>query len=120
MGLSLALLNPPLKRNSGSYTSGHKFISESMALAYLSGYVQATTNCSVAIVDAYLESLTPGEVSAQLEALTPDILGISVTFHPAEENLEELLGEVARWARVPFIVVGGNHATFRFRELLER
>ena len=103
------LINPPLLQNAETYLDGDKFISESLALAYLKSYLirEFGDTVEVEIVDCYLYNYSVQELSELIENRSPRLLGISVNFHPATEYLFQLCKSDA--LDQPFVLVGGNY-----------
>lgn len=114
------LINPPLVENSETYLNGDKFISESLALGYFKSYLykQLPDKLNIKILDCYLDNLDVNNAFEIISDIKPDLLGFSISYHPATTYLENLLKLCDTNEINSFIVAGGNHATFNHNSLL--
>ncbi len=88
-----------------------------LGLLYLAGSIRQRRADELVVVDAFCHNYTPERFVARVMDERPDVLGMSCSTHTFLATME-VLAEVRR--RVPdvIIVLGGYHATFAAREIL--
>lgn len=72
----------------------------------------------VSIIDGYSHALSVREISEQVIALTPDLVGISMPFAFSQRPAVEIAGLVKSELPGALMVAGGNQATFRADDIL--
>jgi len=87
-------------------------------VAYLTGHLRRAGFDDIHFIDAMTYHIGPEELRAKLRALQPDVVGLTAitpAIYEAEECLRIAQEEVPGALRV----LGGIHATFMFRQVLE-
>ena len=88
----------------------------SLGLAYLAAGIRTFPDLDVRCVDGFAEGLTSKEATRRALALSPDMLGVSVTSNNIERGIR-FLRQVRRARPGMRTIMGGHHATV-FDELL--
>lgn len=91
---------------------------EHLGLGHLSSYL-GSLGMDVSIVDGHFEGLTPGRTAELVLALRPSIVGFSIFFNNLADSLETI-GLLRQGGYTGHICLGGHHASFLYRRLLER
>lgn len=113
---NIVLLNPPRRDQCKDFP--YNFVRENLSLACLASYLRRHSTVKVIIIDSFLEDLSINETVRRTAACQPVLIGISVTFLPAEELLKTFLQRLRRAGINCRIVIGGNHATFESERIL--
>ena len=87
-------------------------------VAYLTGALKAQGFADIHFIDAMTHHIGPADLRARLAALAPDVVG-TTAITPAIYEAEEVLRIAAEVAPNALRVLGGIHATFMFRQVLE-
>jgi anaerobic magnesium-protoporphyrin IX monomethyl ester cyclase len=87
-------------------------------VAYLAGSLRAAGFDDIHFIDAMTHHIGPDALRAKLAALKPDIVGCTA-ITPAIYEAEEVLKIAAEVVPDALRVLGGIHATFMFRQVLE-
>ncbi len=87
-------------------------------VAYLAGSLKAAGFTDIHFIDAMTHHIGPEALRAKLVALQPDIIG-TTAITPAIYEAEEVLRIAAEVVPNALRVLGGIHATFMFRQVLE-
>jgi anaerobic magnesium-protoporphyrin IX monomethyl ester cyclase len=87
-------------------------------VAYLTGALKAQGFSDIHFIDAMTHHIGPADLRARLTALAPDVVG-TTAITPAIYEAEEVLRIAAEVAPQALRVLGGIHATFMFRQVLE-
>lgn len=87
-------------------------------VAYLAGSLKAAGFTDIHFIDAMTHHIGPEALRAKLAALQPDIIG-TTAITPAIYEAEEVLRIASEVVPNALRVLGGIHATFMFRQVLE-
>ena len=87
-------------------------------VAYLAGSLKAAGFTDIHFIDAMTHHIGPEALRAKLAALQPDIVG-TTAITPAIYEAEEVLRIASEVVPNALRVLGGIHATFMFRQVLE-
>lgn len=87
-------------------------------VAYLAGSLKAAGFTDIHFIDAMTHHIGPDALRARLAELKPDIVG-TTAITPAIYEAEEVLKLAAEVVPDALRVLGGIHATFMFRQVLE-
>lgn len=87
-------------------------------VAYLAGSLKAAGFTDIHFIDAMTHHIGPEALRAKLLALQPDIIG-TTAITPAIYEAEEVLRIASEVVPNALRVLGGIHATFMFRQVLE-
>lgn len=87
-------------------------------VAYLTGHLRRAGFDDIHFIDAMTHHIGPDELRARLKALQPDVVGLTA-ITPAIYEAEEALRIAQEVCPDALRVLGGIHATFMFRQVLE-
>jgi anaerobic magnesium-protoporphyrin IX monomethyl ester cyclase len=87
-------------------------------VAYLAGSLKAAGFTDIHFIDAMTHHIGPEALRAKLAALQPDIVG-TTAITPAIYEAEEVLKIASEVVPDAMRLLGGIHATFMFRQVLE-
>ena len=87
-------------------------------VAYLTGHLRRAGFDDIHFIDAMTNHIGPEELRARLSALRPDVVGLTA-ITPAIYEAEECLRIAQEVVPDALRVLGGIHATFMFRQVLE-
>ena len=87
-------------------------------VAYLTGSLRRAGFQDIHFIDAMTHHIGPEALRAKLAALKPDVVGVTA-ITPAIYEAEEVLKIASEVAPDALRVLGGIHATFMFRQVLE-
>ena len=87
-------------------------------VAYLTGHLRRAGFDDIHFIDAMTHHIGPDELRARLAALRPDVVGLTA-ITPAIYEAEEALRIAQEVCPDALRVLGGIHATFMFRQVLE-
>lgn len=87
-------------------------------VAYLTGSLRKAGFDDIHFIDAMTHHIGPEELRARLAALNPDVVG-TTAITPAIYEAEEVLSLAQEVVPDALRVLGGIHATFMFRQVLE-
>ncbi|WP_434612626.1 magnesium-protoporphyrin IX monomethyl ester anaerobic oxidative cyclase [Tabrizicola sp. M-4] len=87
-------------------------------VAYLTGHLRRAGFDDIHFIDAMTHHIGPEELRARLAALKPDVVGLTA-ITPAIYEAEEALRIAQEVCPDALRVLGGIHATFMFRQVLE-
>jgi anaerobic magnesium-protoporphyrin IX monomethyl ester cyclase len=87
-------------------------------VAYLTGHLRRAGFDDIHFIDAMTYHIGPDELRSRLKALKPDVVGLTA-ITPAIYEAEECLRIAQEVVPDALRVLGGIHATFMFRQVLE-
>ncbi|MHA2232374.1 MAG: cobalamin-dependent protein, partial [Candidatus Hodarchaeales archaeon] len=116
--MRILLITPP-----GMYKSKYQqqaflnFTSPPLGLAYLAAYLRKHGYDTIRIIDSQILLLSMAKYRELLARWHPDFLGIQVLTPNYSQTIKA--ADIAKDLDVPCVALGGMHATFLPREILE-
>ncbi|MEM7614971.1 MAG: cobalamin-dependent protein, partial [Pseudomonadota bacterium] len=86
-------------------------------VAYLTGHLRTAGFDDIAFIDAMTDDLTDAELARRMEALQPDVVGVTA-ITPSIYRAEDVLKVAQEVVPNAVRVLGGVHATFMYKQVL--
>ncbi len=111
------LINPPLPFSSENYAFQNVY--PPLGLLYLAGQL-VENGCEVEFLDMSVDDMQPGEIGRYIDQLNGpiDMVGISLNMTCSYARAVRIAGNVRDALPGVSIIMGGNHATMTYEELL--